>query len=86
MRCGFYDTFMTWVLTRDENAHRFTIANADKDLGYLLSMAQAVGVEIPMGQVAKAHFDAYIAAGGADRYVPMLADFVAEAGAPAIGS
>ncbi len=28
MRCGFYDTFMTYVIKRDENAHQFTIANA----------------------------------------------------------
>jgi 3-hydroxyisobutyrate dehydrogenase-like beta-hydroxyacid dehydrogenase len=77
MRCGFYDTFMTWVLTRDKNAHRFTIRNADKDLGYLLSMAEAAGADVPMGVAAKAHFDAFMAAGGAERYVPMLADFVA---------
>lgn len=77
MRCGFYETYMTWVLKRDENAHRFSVANADKDLGYLLSMAAAAGVELPMGRVAKDHFGDFVAAGGGARYVPMLADFVA---------
>jgi 3-hydroxyisobutyrate dehydrogenase-like beta-hydroxyacid dehydrogenase len=85
MQCGFYDTFMKWVLTRDENAHRFTISNADKDLTYLLSMARSVGMELPMGSAAKDHFDAFVAAGGAERYVPMLADFVAETSRSAAG-
>ena len=81
MRCGFYDTYMTWVLKRDENAHRFSVANADKDLGYLLSMAAAADVELPMGRVAKDHFGDFVAAGGGARYVPMLADFVAKGAA-----
>ena len=78
MRCGFYDTYMTWVLQRDESAHRFSVSNADKDLGYLLSMAAAAHVDLPMGQAAKDHFGAFVAAGGGARYVPMLADFVAQ--------
>jgi 3-hydroxyisobutyrate dehydrogenase-like beta-hydroxyacid dehydrogenase len=77
MRCGFYDTFMTWVMTRDENAHRFTIANAYKDLRYLGGMADAAGAVNPMGAAIKNQFAAFAAAGGAERYVPMLSDFVA---------
>jgi 3-hydroxyisobutyrate dehydrogenase-like beta-hydroxyacid dehydrogenase len=78
MRCGFYDTFMTYVLTRDENAHRFTISNAYKDLRYLGAMADAAGVVNPMGAAVKNQFAAMAAAGEAERYVPMLADFVAK--------
>lgn len=79
MRSGFYDTFMSYVLTRDENAHRFTIANAAKDLRYLAGLADGVGLANPLGSAVKNSFVAFEAAGGADRYVPMLADFVAEA-------
>jgi hypothetical protein len=77
MRCGFYDTFMTYVITRDENAHRFTISNAYKDLRYLGAMADAAGVVDPLGSAVKNQFAAMAAAGEAERYVPMLADFVA---------
>jgi 3-hydroxyisobutyrate dehydrogenase-like beta-hydroxyacid dehydrogenase len=77
MRCGFYDTFMTYVLTRDENAHRFTIVNAYKDMRYLSSMADAAGMANPMGAAVKNQFAAFTASGGGEKYVPMLSDFVA---------
>ena len=79
LRCGFYDTYMRWVVDRDENAHRFSVSNGDKDLGYALSMAADAGVDLPVGKAAKAQFGDFVAAGGAERFVPMLADFVAEA-------
>ena len=31
MDCGFYKTFFTYVLKRDRNAHKFTLANALKE-------------------------------------------------------
>lgn len=79
LRCGFYDTYMHWVVDRDENAHRFSVSNGDKDLGYALSMAADAGVDLPVGKAAKAQFGDFVAAGGAERFVPMLADFVADA-------
>ncbi len=79
MRCGFYDTFMTYVIKRDENAHQFTIANAYKDLRYLSGMADSARLVNPMGSAVKNQFAAMAAAGQAERYVPMLSDFVAEA-------
>ena len=79
MRCGFYDTFMTYVIKRDENAHQFTIANAYKDLRYLAGMADSARLVNPMGSAVKNQFAAMAAAGQAERYVPMLSDFVAEA-------
>lgn len=79
MRCGFYDTFMTYVIKRDENAHQFTIANAYKDLRYLAGMADSAQLVNPMGSSVKNSFAAMAAAGQAERYVPMLSDFVAEA-------
>ncbi|MBB5752501.1 hypothetical protein GGQ63_001555 [Prosthecomicrobium pneumaticum] len=79
MRSGFYDTFMKWVMERDENAHRFTVSNAYKDLRYLGAMADAAGIANPLGAASKNSFAAFAAAGGAEKFVPMLADFIAAA-------
>lgn len=74
---GFYETFMKWTLERDENAHRFSIANAHKDMRYLANMANRVGAVNAVQAVVKNAFAAMEAAGEGEKYVPMLADFVA---------
>jgi 3-hydroxyisobutyrate dehydrogenase-like beta-hydroxyacid dehydrogenase len=78
MRNGFYDTFMKWTMEGDENAHRFTISNAHKDMRYLSSLANEVGALHPIQAMVKNSFASMEAAGQSQRYVPMLADFVAE--------
>ena len=78
MRSPFYDTFMQWSLAKDENAHLFTISNAHKDMRYLASMANELGVINPIQAQVKNTFAAMEAAGQGGRFVPMLADFVAE--------
>ncbi len=78
MRCGFYDTFMKWTLDADPNAHRFSIANAHKDMRYLASMANEAGAVNTLQAGVKNSFAAMEAAGHGERYVPMLADFIAE--------
>ncbi len=77
MRSPFYDTFMKWTMDGDENAHRFTISNAHKDMRYLSSLANEIGALHPIQSMVKNSFAAMEAAGQAQRYVPMLADFVA---------
>lgn len=77
MRNPFYDTFMQWSLLHDENAHRFTISNAHKDMRYLASMANELGAVNPLQAQVKNGFAAMEAAGQGERFVPMLADFVA---------
>ncbi len=77
MDCGFYQTFMRWTLEGDRDAHKFTLANAGKDLRYLESMADAAGVANPMGNAVKNGFALAIADGRAAEFVPMLASFVA---------
>jgi 3-hydroxyisobutyrate dehydrogenase-like beta-hydroxyacid dehydrogenase len=77
MRCGFYDTFMKWTLAGDENAHKFTIANAHKDMRYLAAMANEAGAVNTLQAGVKNAFAAMEAAGDGARFVPMLADFVA---------
>ena len=76
MDCGFYQTFMQWTLDGNRDAHKFTIANAFKDLRYLESMADAAGLANMMGNATKNSF-AVAAAQRPDDYVPMLTDHIA---------
>lgn len=78
MRCGFYDTFMRWSVEGDPKAHLFTISNAHKDMRYTSNMANALGAVTPLQSMVRASFAAMDAAGQGQRFVPMLADFVAE--------
>jgi 3-hydroxyisobutyrate dehydrogenase-like beta-hydroxyacid dehydrogenase len=68
---------MQWSLNHDENAHRFTISNAHKDMRYLAAMANELGVVNTIQAQVKNTFAAMDAAGQGERFVPMLADFVA---------
>ncbi len=77
MRSPFYDTFMQWTLAGDENAHRFTISNAHKDMRYLSAMANEAGAVNLLQPQVKNMFAAMQAAGQGERFVPMLADFIA---------
>ena len=77
MRCGFYDTFIQYSLNGNEEAHKFSIANAHKDMRYLANMANEVGAVNPLQAQVKNSFAAMEAAGQGQRYVPMLAEFIA---------
>ena len=77
MDCGFYQTFMKWTLEGDRDAHKFSIANAFKDLRYLEAMADAAGLVNPMGNAAKNAFAVAAAGGGLEDFVPMLPDHIA---------
>ena len=77
MRSGFYDTFIRWSREGDENAHKFSIANAHKDMRYLASMAGELGAVNPLQAQVKNAFAAMEAAGQGQRFVPMLADVIA---------
>jgi 3-hydroxyisobutyrate dehydrogenase-like beta-hydroxyacid dehydrogenase len=77
MDCGFYQTYMRWVLERDRDAHKFTLVNALKDMRYLEAMADAGGIANPMGNAVKNSFALAVNAGRGEDYVPMLSDVVA---------
>jgi 3-hydroxyisobutyrate dehydrogenase-like beta-hydroxyacid dehydrogenase len=79
MDCGFYQTFMGYTIDGNREAHRFTLANALKDLGYLESMADAAKLANPVGNAVKNSFSLAVAAsgGGPEDYVPHLVDFIA---------
>lgn len=77
MDCGFFQTFFKYVVERDENAHRFTLSNAHKDMRYCANMAQASGIANPLGNAVKNYFAMAEAQGNGGKYVPMLSDEVA---------
>lgn len=74
---GFYETFMKWTLERDENAHRFAVENALKDMTYVGNLVNSLGGVNPVHAAIRNSFAAMVAAGEGQKFVPMLADFVA---------
>jgi 3-hydroxyisobutyrate dehydrogenase-like beta-hydroxyacid dehydrogenase len=79
MDCGFYQTFFRYVLEGDRNAHQFTLSNAAKDMRYLAALADDGRIANPVGSAVKNSYVAALAVGKGDDYVPMLADFIAQA-------
>jgi 3-hydroxyisobutyrate dehydrogenase-like beta-hydroxyacid dehydrogenase len=77
MDCGFYQTFMKYVIDHDRDAHKFTLSNAAKDMRYLAAMADAVQMANPIGSAVKNAYAVAVASGKAEDFVPMIADFVA---------
>jgi len=77
MGCGFFDTFTAYVVDRDRDAHKFSIANAAKDLRYINKMATDAGVMNVIAAAAYHYYTHAEATGHADDYVPMLSDHVA---------
>ncbi len=78
MDCSFYQTFFKYVLERDREAHRFTIANAHKDVTYLAGFAQALGVANPIGAAVRNSYALAVGGGHGAAYVPVLSDLVAQ--------
>lgn len=74
---GFFDTFMRYTVDRDRDAHKFSIANAGKDVRYVNAMAADAGVVNVMASAVKHYFTHIEAIGCGDDYVPMLSDHVA---------
>ena len=78
MDCGFYQTFMQYVVGRDRDAHKFTLKNAHKDTRYLVGMANEAGIASHVASAVKNSFATAEAIGRGDEFVPMLSDVVAE--------
>ncbi|MGB1388832.1 MAG: NAD-binding protein [Paracoccaceae bacterium] len=73
---GFFGTFMKYVRERDENAHKFSLANMSKDNHYSNAMATDAGVMNVMASAARHYFTHAEAVGGGTDFVPMLSDHV----------
>ena len=72
---GFFDTFMTYAVDREE-VHKFTISNAAKDLRYVNAMADDAGLVTVMAAAAKQYFAHVEAAGHGADFVPKITDHV----------
>lgn len=77
MDCSFYQAFFDFVLNRDENAQRFAMVNALKDMSYLASFAQSAGVANPIGAAVRNSFATAVATGHGEAFVPALSDVIA---------
>lgn len=73
---GFFETFMSYVVDRNRDAHKFSIANAAKDMRYVNDMASDANVMNIMAGAAKHYYTHVEATGHAEDYVPMLSDHV----------
>jgi 3-hydroxyisobutyrate dehydrogenase-like beta-hydroxyacid dehydrogenase len=78
MDSGFYQTFMSYVLDRNRDAHKFTLVNALKDMRYVEALADSVSFANPLGNAVKNSYAMAVAAGMNEEYVPMLSDFIAQ--------
>jgi 3-hydroxyisobutyrate dehydrogenase-like beta-hydroxyacid dehydrogenase len=78
---GFYQTFMGYTIDGNREAHKFTLSNAYKDLGYLESMADSAKLLNPVGNAVKNAFGFAVANGGdgAENYVPHLPEYIGRA-------
>ncbi len=77
MSNGFFETFMSYAVDRDRDAHKFTLTNALKDTTYVASMAQSAGVMNPVGAAVRNYYAHAVSIGAGGDYVPMVADHVA---------
>ncbi|WP_349261666.1 NAD(P)-dependent oxidoreductase [Geminicoccus sp.] len=78
MDCGFYQTFRRYMIEGDRNAHKFTLRNGLKDVSYLASLANSVGLANPVGAAVRNSYALAVGTGHGDDYVPMLTDIVAK--------
>jgi 3-hydroxyisobutyrate dehydrogenase-like beta-hydroxyacid dehydrogenase len=78
MDSGFYQTFMSYVLDRNRDSHKFTLVNALKDMRYVEALADSVSLSNPLGNAVKNSYALACASGMNEDYVPMLSDFIAE--------
>jgi 3-hydroxyisobutyrate dehydrogenase-like beta-hydroxyacid dehydrogenase len=76
--CGFYQTFFSYVLDRNRDAHKFTLRNGHKDMKYLTAMANSAGAINLVGSAVKNYYAYAEALGRGEDYIPMLSDVVAE--------
>lgn len=85
MDCGFYQTYMKYVLERDVNAHRFTLSNAHKDMRYVNNLASATGAANFVGASVKNIYAAAEGLGRGDWNVPQISDVVADLNGVSLG-
>lgn len=78
MECGFYQTFMGYVLEGNPNSHRFTITNAHKDMRYVTNLATNTGTAAFISATVKNIYAAADGLGHGGENVPLLVDVMAQ--------
>ena len=76
MNCGNFQNFSKYAVDGDPNAHKFSIANACKDLTYYTHMADRLGAATLMSDSALQTLKLGMAQGMGERYVPEMVDIV----------
>ena len=76
MDCGFYQTFMDYVVGGNREAHKFALANAHKDMRYLVSVANESGIASHLSSAVKNGFATAESLGRGQDYLPTLYDVV----------
>lgn len=78
MGCGFFETFTAGAVDRNREAHKFSLGNAAKDVGYVSAMAMDAGMANPMSAAVRNAYSGAVAQGKGDDYLPFIADHVAQ--------
>ncbi len=76
MNCGNFQNFSKYAVEGDPNAHKFTLANAFKDLSYYDRLATAHQAATLMSDGALQTLKLGMAMGMGERYVPEMVDIV----------
>jgi 3-hydroxyisobutyrate dehydrogenase-like beta-hydroxyacid dehydrogenase len=74
---GFFDTFMSYAVDRNRDAHKFSVANASKDVRYANAMAAEAGALTLVASATRQYFAHVEAIGHGGDYVPWIADHIA---------
>lgn len=73
---GFFDTFMNYTVDRNKDAHKFSIANAAKDVRYANAMAADAGALTLIASATRQYFSHVEAVGHGADYVPWIGDHI----------
>ncbi len=85
MNCGNFQNFAKYPVDGDPNGHKFTIANAFKDLGYYSRLATRHKAATLMSDGALQTLKLGMAMGMGERYVPEMSDIVLALNDPGSG-
>ena len=85
MNCGNFQNFSKYPVSGDPTGHKFTLANACKDLGYYQRLATRYNAATLMSDGALQTLKLGMAMGMGERFVPEMVDVVLRLNDPAHG-
>ena len=78
MDSGFFQTFIQYAVNGTRDSHKFSLANALKDIRYAEAMGIDSGILNPVANAAKGYLAAARAMGRGEDYLPFLTEVVAD--------